>query len=297
MRRRALHPATATLLHGGLWALIVAVSCDAPGAPESTPRQAAASAPASAPPEAMPPGEPATPAASAPSDRPASDTSSDVFAALRRSRVERQMAHPRDGRRPIRDAAVLDAMRSVPRRAFVPAELRELAWEDSALPIDAEQTISQPYIVALSTELLELEPTSKVLEIGTGSGYQAAVLASITPHVWSIEIVQSLCEQAREVLAQHGYTNAQIRCGDGYKGWKEAAPFDAILLTCAAAELPPPLWEQLRPGGRVVIPLGDPRGVQDLAVLTKTVDGERLTRRVIPVRFVPLTGEGATQQR
>jgi protein-L-isoaspartate(D-aspartate) O-methyltransferase len=205
--------------------------------------------------------------------------------------VAEQLEFPRDGRPRIRDPRVLSAVRAVPRHAFVPREQQRYAYEDRPLPIGLDQTISQPYIVALMTELLEVAPGSRVLEVGTGSGYQAAVLAHLTPHVWSIEIVAPLADRARSALAAEGYDTVVVRTGDGYQGWPEHAPFDAILLTCAAPELPAPLWDQLRPGGRVVMPLGDPRRFQELVVIEKTHDGQRNTRRVTPVAFVPMTGE------
>ncbi len=205
--------------------------------------------------------------------------------------VETQIARPRDGRDPVRDTRVLEAMRRVPRHAFVPADVSRLAYRDSPLPIGHEQTISQPYIVALMTELLNVEPGARILEVGTGSGYQAAVLACLTPHVWTIEIVEPLARRAEKALREQGCTTVRVRQGDGYLGWPEAAPFDGIIVTCAADRLPEPLWQQLRPGGRIVIPTGQAWGVQELVVVSKTPDGRRETRTVIPVRFVPMTRE------
>jgi protein-L-isoaspartate(D-aspartate) O-methyltransferase len=205
--------------------------------------------------------------------------------------VERQMARPRDGRTRITDEAVLDAMRSVPRHVFVPERRRRMAYSDHPLPIGHGQTISQPYIVALMTELLELEPDGRVLEIGTGSGYQAAVLAHLTPHVYTIEILQPLHERARAVLAEQGYDEVECRHADGYHGWAEHGPFDAIIVTCAAGHLPPPLWEQLKPGGRIVIPIGGPYEMQRLVLVTKLADGSRRSKTATIVRFVPMTGE------
>lgn len=203
--------------------------------------------------------------------------------------VATQMAHPPDLREAITDERVLDAMRTVPRHVFVPPDVRPLAYRDRPLPIGEDQTISQPYIVALMTEKLALAPGAKVLEIGTGSGYQAAVLAHLTPNVYTIEIVRSLAERAKQVLHEQGYNEVHVRHGDGYKGWPEAAPFDAIIVTCAAEDLPAPLWEQLRPGGRIVIPTGSPTGEQELVIIGKTPAGRRVTESVTPVRFVPLT--------
>jgi protein-L-isoaspartate(D-aspartate) O-methyltransferase len=203
--------------------------------------------------------------------------------------VERQIAHPRDGRDPVTDAGVLNAMRAVPRHAFVPESRRNLAYADSPLPIGHGQTISQPYIVAMMTELLELTPQTRVLEIGTGSGYQAAVLAHLSPHVYTIEIVEPLHEAASRALKEQGYTSVRTRSADGYDGWPAEAPFDRIIVTCAAGHLPPPLWEQLKAGGRIVIPIGGPKELQRLVVMTKNEDGTRESRTVTAVRFVPLT--------
>ncbi|MGQ9592831.1 MAG: protein-L-isoaspartate(D-aspartate) O-methyltransferase, partial [Planctomycetota bacterium] len=208
-----------------------------------------------------------------------------------------QIARPRDGRTPVRDAKVIEAMRAVPRHVFVPKEYAGEAYADTPLPIGAGQTISQPYIVALMTELLELTPESKVLEIGTGSGYQAAVLAHITPHVYTIEIVEELARRARAALDAEGYAEVRSRHGDGYQGWKEHAPFDAIVVTCAPESVPEPLWEQLKPGGRVVCPVGGPMDIQRLVVVSKTETGERRTREVTLVRFVPLVRDPKLEAR
>lgn len=194
--------------------------------------------------------------------------------------------------RGITDERVLDAMRSVPREQFVPQELRHLAHDDGPLPIGYDQTISQPYIVAAMTELAALDDTSKVLEIGTGSGYQAAVLASIAREVYTIEIVEPLSTRAAQTLSRLGYDNVHLRVGDGYAGWPEHAPYDAIVVTAAPPEIPRPLIEQLRIGGRLVIPVGRRR--QELRVLTRLEDGID-DRGVFAVRFVPMTG--AAQQR
>lgn len=203
--------------------------------------------------------------------------------------VLRQIEQPWDGRTPVGNRAVLDAMRATPRHVFVPQDVRRLAHSDSPLPIGHGQTISQPYIVALMTELLELTPQSKVLEIGTGSGYQAAVLAHLTPHVYTIEIIKPLAQRAKRALHEQGYNEIKCRHDDGYFGWKEEAPFDAVIVTCAAGHLPPPLWEQLKPGGRIVIPIGGPYETQRLVVITKTTEGKRLSKTITFVRFVPLT--------
>ena len=224
---------------------------------------------------------------------PPSPPAGQELVAQRSVMVLRQMAEPMDDRPPIKNARVLAAMRAVPRHAFVPIHARAEAYGDHPLPIGHEQTISQPYIVALMTELAEVGEGDRVLEIGTGSGYQAAVLAHLTPHVFTIEIVEPLARQAARVLAEQGYGTVEVRAGDGYRGWPEHAPFDAILLTAAPEGVPKPLWEQLAPGGCLVVPLGSERGVQRLQVLRKGPRGEggRETRTVMAVRFVPMTGE------
>jgi protein-L-isoaspartate(D-aspartate) O-methyltransferase len=205
--------------------------------------------------------------------------------------VQRQIEHPTDGRVAVSDKAVLAAMKTVPRHVFVPEADRRRAYRDSPLPIGHGQTISQPYMVAIMTELLDLDRTKRVLEIGTGSGYQAAVLAQLTPHVYTIEIVEPLAQRAQSALKAQGRDDVNYRTGDGYHGWPEHAPFDVIIVTCASGHLPPPLWEQLAPGGRIVIPIGGVYEVQRLVVLTKQPDGTRRSRTVMPVRFVPMTGE------
>lgn len=190
--------------------------------------------------------------------------------------------------RDIHDPRVLAAMRAVPRHEFVPEPLRDLAYQDRPLAIGHDQTISQPYIVALMTQLAALDERSRVLEVGTGSGYQTAVLAEIAAEVYSIEIVRPLAERTAATLARLGYTSVHLRIGDGHAGWPEAAPFDAILVAAAPAQVPQPLVEQLRVGGRLVIPVGDWN--QELQVITRTEHGvER--QSVLPVRFVPMTGE------
>jgi protein-L-isoaspartate(D-aspartate) O-methyltransferase len=190
--------------------------------------------------------------------------------------------------RGVEDGAVLRAMRSVPRHEFVPLERRDRSYADRPLPIGHGQTISQPYIVAFMTELLEVEPSDTVLEVGTGSGYQAAVLAEIVGAVRTIEIFEELASTARERLERLGYGNAEVRHGDGWFGWPEHGPFDAIIVTAAAGQIPPPLVEQLRPGGRMAIPVGSVYGVQNLILVEKGEDGSVRTRNLMPVRFVPL---------
>jgi len=205
----------------------------------------------------------------------------------RRRMVEEQLRA-----RDIEDPRVLAAMGRVPRHLFVPAALRFRAYADHPLPIGNGQTISQPYIVALMTQLAEVEPDDVVLEIGTGSGYQAAVLSEIVREVATIEIVPELADTARTRLAELGYKDVTVRTGDGYLGWKEKAPFDAILVTAAAPEVPAPLVEQLAPGAILVIPVGPQSQVQSLLRIQKGADGTTVTtREILPVVFVPLVRE------
>ena len=192
--------------------------------------------------------------------------------------------------RGIRDPAVLAAMRAVPRHAFVPDGLEHLAYDDGPLGIGSAQTISQPYIVARMTEALRLAPDDRALEVGTGSGYQAAVLAQITPHVYSIEIVPELAERAAAVLRAQGYDTVALRVGDGYAGWPDAAPFDAIIVTAAPDHVPPALVEQLAPGGRLVIPVGGRDAVQQLQLIERDAGGALSRSMLDAVRFVPMTG-------
>lgn len=189
------------------------------------------------------------------------------------------------------DKKVLDAMSAVPRHKFVPSSRAKYAYENRPLPIGHGQTISQPYIVALMTDLLEINPGDKVLEIGTGSGYQAAILAELTRSVYSIEIIEPLGKQAAKQLNELGYDFIQTRIGDGYYGWKKAAPFDRIIVTAAADHVPPPLIEQLNPGGRMVIPVGGHFMTQQLMLVEKSKDGKVRSRQILPVAFVPLTGK------
>ncbi len=212
--------------------------------------------------------------------------------AQRRAMVERQIAA-----RGVRDRAVLDALTRVPRHWFVPDSIQAAAYNDRPLPIGEGQTISQPYIVALMTEALDLTRDSKVLEIGTGSGYQAAVLAEITPHVFTIEIVEPLGRRAIKVFKNRGYTTIQARIGDGYAGWLEHAPFDAVIVTCAPDHIPPKLVEQLKPGGRLCIPVGDQGRIQKLVLVKKSEEGKLTSTNLIPVRFVPMTGQAQSKPR
>ncbi len=213
----------------------------------------------------------------------------DAFAAARHKMVELIRA------RGVTDAAVLAALGSVPRHLFVPPAERARAYEDRPLPIGSGQTISQPYMVALMTSLLELRPGERVLEIGTGSGYQAAILSRVAAEVYTMEIRQPLAERARRTLADLGYRNVHVRNGDGFQGWPDAAPFDGIIVTAAPPSVPDPLLRQLKTGGRLVIPVGDRNSLQSLLVLTKRPDGGFDRSNVMPVFFVPMTGEA--QQR
>ena len=207
----------------------------------------------------------------------------DTFAGSREAMVREQIQG-----RGVKDPATLSAMSAVPRHEFVPKRFQHSAYEDHPLPIGFDQTISQPYIVAFMTEALTLEPGDRVLEVGTGSGYQAAVLAEIVDEVFSIEILCELEARARRDLDRLGYTAVKTKCGDGYQGWPEHAPFDAVIVTAAPDHVPRPLVEQLKVGGRMVIPVGSQ--YQELVRLTRTDDGlER--ERLIGVRFVPMTGE------
>lgn len=200
--------------------------------------------------------------------------------------VTEQLETPSRG---ISHRQVLDAMRRVPRHEFVPAEVRAHSYEDRPLPIGFGQTISQPYIVAFMTAHLDPQPDDRVLEVGTGSGYQAAVLSELVAEVYSIEIVEALADRAARDLKRLSYTNVFVRAGDGYEGWPEAAPFDAIIVTCAPEDVPKPLIDQLKAGGRMIIPIG-PAYDQKLVSLHK-VQGKLEEQSVLPVRFVPMTGE------
>jgi len=188
------------------------------------------------------------------------------------------------------DPRVMTAMGKVPRHRFVPEDLHAAAYENRPLPIGYGQTISQPYIVAIMTDMLKPQPDDVVLELGTGSGYQAAVLAELVQRVYTVEIIAPLGQQAKARLEALGYENIEARIGDGYHGWPEHGPFDAIVVTAAASHIPPPLIKQLRPGARMVIPVGSRFMTQQLLLVEKAEDGQVITRQVLPVRFVPLTG-------
>lgn len=208
----------------------------------------------------------------------------DTFAQARRSMVEKDLRG-----QGIKDPRVLEAMATVPRHLFVPESQRFQAYRDRALPIGEGQTISQPYVVALMTELLEIKVTEKVLEVGTGSGYQAAVLSHLAREVYTIEIIPSLAERARKTLARLGYNNVLVKTGDGFFGWEEKGPFDAILVTASAKKVPEPLWNQLREKGRLVMPLGDINKAQRL-IRIRNIEGKRRVEDITGVIFVPMTG-------
>lgn len=226
-------------------------------------------------------GEPSSTQSGAAVDKPLAD----AFREQRLAMVDEQIAA-----RGVRDPRVLEAMRHVPRHRFVPESLTRKAYADSPLPIGHRQTISQPYIVALMTELVRPGQNDRVLDIGTGSGYQAAVLARLVSHVYSIEIVPELAESARSRLESLGIENVTVRAGDGYRGWPEHAPFDIIILAAAPATIPQPLVDQLAPGGRMVLPVGS-RFSQRLILVEKDEQNEVTESSVVPVAFVPMTGE------
>lgn len=215
------------------------------------------------------------------------------FRKRREEMVQTQIASDRwTGSGAVHDSRVLNSMRTTPRHRFVPEELVGYAYQDRPLPVGYGQTISQPFIVAKMTELLETKPEHRVLEIGTGSGYQAAILSSLVAQVYTIEIIEPLGNSARHRLKSLGYKNIEVRVGDGYFGWPQVGPFDAIIVTAAADHIPPPLVEQLRPGGRMVIPVGNPFQTQSLMLVVKGHKGPRdvQIRSLMPVAFVPLTG-------
>ncbi len=208
---------------------------------------------------------------------------------IRLDMVREQIAKPSDDRARVTDKNVLAAMQEVPRHWFVPESYQKAAYHDGPLPIGHGQTISQPYMVAIMSELLHAQTNHTVLEVGTGSGYQAAILSHLVKQVYSIEIVEPLGNEAARVLAKHGYENVEVRVGDGYLGWPEHAPFDGIVVTAAPDHIPQPLIDQLRAGGRMVIPVGPSGGIQELLALTKQEDGSVSETELMLVRFVPLT--------
>src|SRR5438270_3412599 len=212
--------------------------------------------------------------------------STSEFAAARQKMVEQQLK-PRG----IHDERVLAAMVKVPREEFVPENLRAQSYSDNALPIGHDQTISQPFIVAFMTEQLRLQPNDRVLEIGTGSGYQTAVLAELVKEVYTIEIIEPLAKNASARLARLDYNNAHVKVGDGFQGWPEVAPFDAIIVTCAPDKVPQPLTEQLKDGGRMLVPVGS--GIDQQLYLLEKKNGQLAQTAILPVRFVPMMGEAA----
>ncbi len=220
----------------------------------------------------------------APNDPPRQQSDNGAQEQRRRNMVERQLRG-----RDITDERVLQAMLDVPRHEFVPRSLRSKAYDDHPLPIGHDQTISQPYIVALMTQLVRPRPDSRALDIGTGSGYQAAVLAELVQDVYSVEILCPLADEARDRLTSLKYENVTVRCGDGYQGWKDQAPFDVIIVAAAPKRVPEPLIEQLALGGKMVIPVGT--YLQDLRLIEKQSDGSIKEKTIAPVRFVPMTGE------
>ena len=226
-------------------------------------------------------------------DRPGTDE----HRPARELMVRSQIAGNLFGREPVRDEAVLEAMRRVPRHLFVPEAMRRNAYRDTPLPIGFGQTISQPYIVGFMTEALGVDADDVVLEVGTGSGYQAAVLGEIVKRVYSIEIVEPLGKRSAALLKKLGYDNVTVKVGDGYKGWPEHGPFDAIIVTAAPDHVPAPLVEQLKVGGRMVIPVGPEGATQRLLVIEKGKDGKVSRREVMLVRFVPLTREESEDTR
>ena len=211
---------------------------------------------------------------------------SDIYTELRTSMVEKQILA-----RGVSDIRILEVMGTVPRHLFVSEEYIQQSYADHPLPIGYGQTISQPYIVAFMTEILSVESGDRILEIGTGSGYQAAVLSMLTDHVYTMEIIDELALEAEKRLAELGFDSIEIKKGDGYFGWPEKAPFDKIIVTAAAGHVPPDLIEQLNPGGMILIPIGRPFSVQYLTVIRKDLQGIMSAERILPVRFVPFTGQ------
>ena len=214
------------------------------------------------------------------------------FLSRRKAMVKNQISNPPDYRNPIRDEGVLAAMLAVPRHLFVKPQDISRAYGDFPLPIGHGQTISQPYVVALMTALLELTPEQRVLEVGTGSGYQAAILSSLVKEVYTVEIISALSQQASSRMKRLDYSNVYMKVDDGYYGWQEHAPFDRIIVTAAATLVPPPLLKQLRPGGKMCIPVGGQYRTQHLTMVEKSETGKVTMKKILPVRFVPLTRAG-----
>jgi len=219
----------------------------------------------------------------------AEDKEETRFRLLRERMVKDQISDPARYRSPVRDKDVLAAMLTVPRHLFVRKQNISIAYGDHPIPIGYGQTISQPYIVALMTEMLKVKPEHKVLEVGTGSGYQAAILSPLVKEVYTVEIVKTLGQQAAARLQRLNYKNVHVKIADGYYGWKEHAPFDRIIVTCAATLVPPPLLKQLKPGGKICIPVGSQYAVQYLTMVEKSEAGTITMRKTLPVRFVPFT--------
>lgn len=224
-----------------------------------------------------------------PKDSPALHPAFSERISEREQMVERDIANYPYG--PVKDPKVLDAMKHVPRHMFVPEEFRDLAYQNTPLLIGYNQTISQPFMVAHMTELLDIQPDHRVLEIGTGSGYQAAVLGELCDHVYSVEIIEALGLKAKNLLQDLGYEQIEVRIGDGYEGWPEKAPFDRIIVTCAPEAIPQPIMDQLSPGGHIVIPVGGQNQTQYMVLVSKNKKGEISRKSGHPVRFVPMTGK------
>ncbi|MFC1531947.1 protein-L-isoaspartate(D-aspartate) O-methyltransferase [Thermodesulfobacteriota bacterium] len=219
----------------------------------------------------------------------AEDKGETRFRLLRQTMVKEQISDPPDYRDPVSDKNVLNAMLTVPRHLFVRQQDMHRAYGDYPIPIGYGQTISQPYIVALMTEMLDVDPDNRILEVGTGSGYQAAILSGLVKEVYTIEIVKALGQQASERLKRLNYKNVHVKIDDGYYGWKEHLPFDRIIVTCASTLVPPPLLKQMKPGGKMCIPVGGQYAIQYLTMVEKSETGKIRMRKILPVRFVPLT--------
>jgi len=272
-----------------LAALMVVLRTHAPSGPEATP--ARASEQIEEKPSPADPNKTSEPDPNDPNDRRLLRPLHKHRAFAERVEERASMVSRQIAARAVKDPNVLKAMRTVPRHAFVPSNMKRHAYADTPLPIGLDQTISQPYIVAFMTEALRLDPNSVVFEVGTGSGYQAAVCAEICREVYTIEIVEELAKSAKARLKELGYPNVFVKAGDAFFGWPDHAPFDAIIGTAAAGRVPEPLLEQLKPGGRMILPEGSPWGYQYLVLITKDKKGKLHRQKVMPVRFVPMTGE------
>jgi len=272
-----------------LAALMVVLRTHAPSGPEATP--ARASEQIEEKPSPADPNKTSEPDPNDPNDRRLLRPLHKHRAFAERVEERASMVSRQIAARAVKDPNVLKAMRTVPRHAFVPSNMKRHAYADTPLPIGLDQTISQPYIVAFMTEALRLDPNSVVFEVGTGSGYQAAVCAEICREVYTIEIVEELAKSAKARLKELGYPNVFVKAGDAFFGWPDHAPFDAIIGTAAAGRVPEPLLEQLKPGGRMILPEGSPWGYQYLVLITKDKKGKLHRQKIMPVRFVPMTGE------